>query len=135
MTVDENIKKALKDRVATLTTSPVLPIAWENKDYSGALPYLRVYLLANRNRRLLLKGSDPHFRQGILQLTVSTALNAGTNTANALAGAVAAHFPADLCLYSEGVKVRVQKAPDIETPLRTATSWDVPVSIPFQAFA
>ena len=62
-------------------------------------------------------------------------LNAGSSEATALAGAVAAHFPADLALYQEDLKVRVQAAPDVAPAIKTDRSWDVPVSVRYEVFA
>lgn len=92
-------------------------------------------LLPNRNLRPLLAGADPHFRQGILQLTVVAPLNRGASLPIALAGAVAAHFSADTALYRGSVKVRVQAAPDVAPGFATERSYNVPVSVRYEAFA
>ena len=53
--------------------------------------------------------------------------------ATSLAGQIAEHFPADLALFEEGVKVRIQAAPDVLSPDKTDVSWDVPVSVRYEA--
>lgn len=136
MTVEENIEAALLARVATLETTPALPVAWPNITFTpGTGPYLRVDHLPNATTRFLLKGSDPHLRQGILQLTVVAPLRQGPSPGTKLAGAVAAHFPADLALFSGGIKVRISKAPSIAPAMKTDVSWDVPVSVTYECFA
>jgi hypothetical protein len=136
-TIEEKISAALLARVETLVTTPAMRVAWPNEPFPPAVgtPHLEVALLPNRNQRTFLDGADPHFRQGILQLTVVAPLNRGASAAIALAGAVAAHFPADTALYQGGVKVRVQVAPDMAPSFTTERSWNVPVSIRFEAFA
>ena len=52
-----------------------------------------------------------------------------------LAASIAAQFPADLALYSDGVKVRVQSAPDVATPEKTDVSHDVRVDVRYESFA
>lgn len=137
MTVEEKIQAALLARVETLSTTPAMEVAWPNECFSSAVgvAHLEVALLPNRNLRLFLAGADPHFRQGLLQLTVVAPLNGGASVAIALAGAVAAHFPADLALYQDELKVRVQAAPDVAPAIRTDRSWDVPVSVRYEVFA
>lgn len=136
MTVVEKIKKALRSRVATLATVPEMPVAWDNKPFVPAgLPYLAVDFISNRNTRITIKGSNPHLRQGILQLTVVGELGVGPGATDALVGAVAEHFPADLVLTYDDVEVRVEKTPDDAPPIRDDKTWRVPVSIRFQAFA
>ena len=137
MTVEEKIQAALLARVETLSTTPAMEVAWPNKPRTGAVSvaHIEVALLPNRNQRPFLDGADPHFRQGILQLTVVSPLNGGSSAAIALAGAVAAHFPADTALYQDDVKVRVQAAPDVAQGFTTERSYNVPVSIRYESFA
>ena len=145
MTVESSIETALFNRVRTLTLSPALTLAWPNKEFPGhnasgvaiSMPasYIRVEQFDNQNERLFLKGSDPHWRRGFLQLTVVTPRDKGSPPAKAIAGTVAEHFPAGLALYSGGVKVNITKAPDVLFPLLGDNSWDVPVTIYYEAFA
>lgn len=144
-TVQENIEKALLDRVVSLVLSPVLLVAWPNrpfpgKDSSGVaiakpLTYLAVSILPNNNTRFLLDGSGPSMYQGILQIVVVSPLDKGTQTPTRIAGLVAEHFPADMALFSGGTRVTLTKAPDVASPLKNDVSWDVPISIYYEAFA
>ena len=136
-TVEENIEAALLDRLRQLTLSPALPVAWPNRKFDppagGA--YLRVDHLPNVNERFLLGSAAPHHRRGILQVTAVLPLNQGPTPATKIAGEVAAHFPADLALYSGGIKVEITDAPSRAPALRTDVSWNVPVSINYECFA
>lgn len=137
MTPEENIEAALFGRVVTLETTPALPVVWPNVAFTPpAGSYLRFEHLPNRNERPFLGAADPSFRRGILQLTVVTPLNQGpTVFATRLAGKVAQHFPAGLALYSEGIKVRITRAPDVTSAMKTDRSWDVPISVYYECFA
>lgn len=137
MTVEENIETALLGRVATLSLTPALAVAWPNRDFTppAGAAWLRVQHLPNASDRLFLRGSDPHRRRGILQIEVVAPLNAGPGTATRIAGEVALHFPADLALWSEGVKVTVSKAPDLAPALKEDAAWEALVSVRYEAFA
>ena len=138
MTIEEKIEAALFDRVHALGLTPALPVAWPNMAFTPPAPgghYLRVDHLPNVNSRLFMKGSAPHRRQGILQLTVVMPLNQGAPPATAKAGQVAEKFPADLRFEKDSVRVRIQAAPDVLAAVKTDVSWDLPVSIRYEAFA
>ncbi|KAF0102235.1 MAG: hypothetical protein FD144_2670 [Rhodospirillaceae bacterium] len=134
-TVEENIEAALFTRVTSLSLTPARQVAYPNVPFSPpAAGYLEVLHFPNRPQRVFLRGSDPHFRQGILQLTVVSPLNEGATPATKAAGEIAAHFPADLALYSEGVKVKVQAAPRTWPAEKTDTSWTVRVDVAYECF-
>lgn len=126
------------DDESLYTQLTVAPVAWPNRPFTRpdpSIPYVRVDHLRNRNIRFLVKGSSPHLRQGILQATVVAPLLKGPSQAVALADTIAAHFPADLDLYRNGVRVRVQAAPDIGTPTKQDASWDVICGVRYEAYA
>jgi hypothetical protein len=135
MTIEEKIQRALGSRVAALVLSPPLTVAWPNNVLAPEPPYLRVDYFPNRNQRIVIKGSGPHRRLGILQLTVVSPLNVGPDPSLSIAGRVAEHFPADMVLHYDGVSVRIIKAPDILPASKEAASWDVPVSVEYECFA
>lgn len=135
-TIEENIEAALFARVASLSLSPSLSVAWPNVPFTPpAGGYLEVLHFPNRPTRTFLAGGDPHFRQGILQLTLVSPLNAGSATATGLAGDIAAHFPADLALYRDGLRLKVQAAPRVWPAEKTDVSWNVRVDVQYECFA
>lgn len=135
MTNEEKIQRALGARVAGLVLSPPLPLAWPNNITKPPVPYLRVDHFPNRNQRIGIKGSGPHRRLGILQITVVAPLNVGPDAPVAIAGQVAEHFPADLVLDYDGISVRIRSDPDVLSAEKEDASWDVPVSIEYECFA
>jgi hypothetical protein len=134
MTIEEKIEQALVARVASLVLSPPLAVAWPNNVDAPSPPYLRVDFFRNRNERIAIKGSLPHRRLGILQITVVTPLNAGPSNATAIAGRVAEHFPADLVLDYDGISVRIEAAPDVLSSEKEVASFDTPVSVRWESF-
>src|SRR5690349_358560 len=135
-TIQSSIEMALFTRMASLTLSPALPIAWPNVSFSPPTTgYLRVTHVPNIARRIFLNGSDPHQRLGLLQLDVFQPLNKGASAATELAGKVAEWFPADLKMATGAVTVRVTKASDIAQAIADDAFWFVPVTCQYEAWA
>lgn len=135
MTIEESIEHALFSRVRTLDIDGDPPIDWSIPAFDPPVgPYIRVDHLPNVNTRLFLGSAAPHLRHGILQLTVVTPLNVGPTVATSLAGAIAEHFATDLPLYSDDVKVRIQRAPDVVKAEKTDVSWNARADVYYEAF-
>lgn len=135
MTIESSIEVALFTQVLEMDLTGEPRIAWPNVSFTPVVgvSHIKVDHFPNRNTRTLIKGSAPHTRQGILQFTVVTPLNGGATVATNLAGEIAEHFPADLALYDDGVKVRIQQAPDVIDPQDTDVSWTVRVDVRYEA--
>lgn len=145
-TVETAIWQALRARVATLTGFAVnWPLEPFTPPASGGkpLPYVECRHLPNANVRRFIGSSDPHERMGILQLTLCwPASEVGTGSGKVhpdvliqQAGEIAAHFPTDLPLDFEGIRVRVERAPDVAQPMRDDAFWRVPVTVRYTCFA
>lgn len=133
MTREQNIQEALFTRVRSLFV-PKERLSWPNRPFTRPADgsyFVEVSHLPNQSDRYGLTGSDPENMKGILQLNVRTPLDKGSENATNLAGQVALHFPADLALWSEGVKVTVSKTPDLMSGQRSmdGSTWDVPVTV------
>jgi hypothetical protein len=137
MTVEASVEAALFGRVRDLSMFGADAKAWPNIPFDPTTtePHLRIALLPNFGERLFVKGSDPSLYRGILQLTVVMPLNAGPAAATELAGEVAAEFPADLAIYGDQIKVRIERAPDVASPVRADATWQVPVSVRYECIA
>jgi len=135
MTIETAIEAALFGRVRSLSLTGAPPLAWPNRSFTPPGTYIRVDHLPNRTTRLFIGSTASHLRQGILQLTAVTPLQGGPEPATELAGAIAADFPPDLALYRAGVKVRVQRVPDVMPPEKTDTSWTVRVDVYYDSLS
>ena len=132
-TTEEAIKRALLERVETLALG--IDTVWPNKSYApAAQKYLRVQFVPNITERPFMGSADSHQFMGILLLSVFWPLNAGTNDLDALVGKVVEHFPADLNLYSDGVRVMVTKRPTVRPMLTESTCVHVPIEVSYQSF-
>ncbi|MGY3330122.1 hypothetical protein ACVILI_003139 [Mesorhizobium sp. USDA 4775] len=134
--IETQIWLALKARVAALTLSPALPIAWPNEDFiKPNKGYLRVTHVPNVNRRLFIGTTEPHQRIGLLQVDVFSKKNQDASVAAEIAGQVVAWFPTDLRMIYGTVAVRVTKAPDVAQAIADDTHWLVPTSVEYECFA
>lgn len=146
-TVETKIWQALKARVATLPGGYAInwPLAPFTPPKAGnrPLPYVECRHIPNRNNRFLMGSTDPQERRGILQMTLCwPATNVGTGSGKThpddliqRAGEIAAHFPTDLAMDFEGIRVRVERAADVAQAYRDEAYARCPVSIRWQAFA
>jgi hypothetical protein len=136
--VETSIFQAVKARVDTLPMKAAYPIVWStNKAHSPSptQPYIRATWIPNVNRRLFLRGSDPHQRLAILQIDVMGIKSHGDDVAIEVAGQIAAHFAADTPMFFQGVKVRVQRAPDISQVIAGDTHLQVPLTVAVESFS
>lgn len=142
MTIPEQIEAALVTHMVTFNPSIDAPVVYPNMEFpepgeEKPATYIEARHFPNRNTRLYLKGSAPHLRQGILQLTIFTPLHEGATPATTLAGEIAEHFPADLALYEDDIRLRIQKVPDIMPAERTddGVSWSARVDCYYEVYA
>lgn len=136
--IEERIETALFASVQALDLAGGPSLAWPNVAFTPPSPdeaYVRVQHLRNANVRPFVKGSDPHLRQGILQLTAVAPLHVGPAPATTLAAAIAWQYPAGLDLFQSGIKVRIQAAPNVAAAEKTDVSWNARVDVPYECFA
>ncbi len=142
MTIQEQIEAALVAHTITFTPSIEAPVVYPNVEFPAPgeekpTTYIEWRHMPNRNTRLYMAGADPHLRQGILQLTIFTPLHEGATPATTLAGEIAAHFPADLALYEDDIRLRIQKAPDVMPAERTddGVSWSARCDVYYETYS
>lgn len=141
--IETKIAEAIRARVATLPMASQYQIVWTD----GPLPagqqsytpsptqrYLRCTWTPNQTQRQFIGSSDPHRRPGVLQIDVMGLKTQASAVAREIAGQVAQHFPADMPLDFDGVRVRIIKAPSVLAPF-IDTHVQVPVVIELEAFA
>ena len=142
-TIETNIERALWARVRSLPLA--LPFAWPNKEFPGqtstgeeiAKPasYIEVEHFPNNNERQFLDGADPVWRTGFIQLLLITPHNKGGDASKELAGQIVEHFPADLSLVSENVRVKISSTPDVARGYQAGVSWNIPVTVYYEVSA
>lgn len=125
-TIETKISQAIQTRVASLQLP--YPVVWTDDEpavlpTSGGqpAPYIEAHHEPNRTVRHFIGSNDPHEYPGLLLLTLCWPLaNVGTGSGKThkdaireIAGKIAEHFPADLCMPFQGVSVRVTGAPSV----------------------
>lgn len=133
--VESQITEALMTRLAALTLSPVLPVAYPNVAFNP--PASGPYLVANAPLRATTQGIgisawDEH--AGIFQVDVVYRAQDGVIKPTQIADAVAAHFPRNLHLENGSVRVDIDEPPSIAAPVTDAPNLKTPVSIRYRCF-
>ncbi len=139
VTAEAAIMEALFARLATLTLTPVHPIAWPNLSFSkpGSNRYLEARFVPNTVTRRFIGSGDPQQHIGFLQVNVRDGQNQGSRVVET-AGLVAAHFSTDLQLpHATGVSVRITSKPEVAAPIveNNPAGILVPVMIPYECWA
>jgi hypothetical protein len=139
--VEQRLKKAIEDRVASI------PLAGYTKFSGTKVPitlsattkYLRWTLTPNATQRVFIGSNDPHRRPYVLQIDIYERINVQGADYGALAetaaGIVTAHFQTDLRLTSDGVSVRVIKAPSPGPVFIGTAHLQRPTIIELEAYA
>lgn len=135
--IETKIAEAIRARVASLPMANTHTIVWTD----GPLPtgqqsytpsptqrYLRCTWTPNQTQRQFIGSKEPHRRPGVLQIDVMGLKTQSSGVAREVAGQVAQHFPADIKLAFEGIRVRVMRDPSVFASF-IDTHIQVPVSI------
>ncbi|MFA5567953.1 MAG: phage tail terminator-like protein [Trueperaceae bacterium] len=128
-----DIQQALFARVATLTTSPSLPVAWPEVKFTppASGKYLRVDFFSNRPRWEGM--ASGRVDQGLLQITVVWPKGRGLDAPAQIADAIIAHFPLAHVMRHGSAAVKVSGQPWAASPLSETKQVLVPVTIPWMA--
>jgi hypothetical protein len=140
--VESQITEALLQRLAALTLSPALQVAWPNIDFPGKNPdgspkvkpetYLEARQLRAGTEALGISAWNDH--AGIFQVDVVYSKQDGAIKATQIADAVAAHFPRNLRLANGSIVVRIDEPPQVAAPVPDAPYTRTPVSIRYRSF-
>lgn len=132
--MNDAIETALGQRLAALPNVP--PIAWPNANYdpkaTGAVPYVEFVHSPVQRLDDTIDASDER-QEGLALMTVVIARGQFTGPANALADAIAAHFPNGLRLpLSTGDDVMMAKPTDVIQGFTDGIYWRVPVRVTYR---
>jgi len=143
-TVETAIWQALKARVAALPSPVNFPVAWPDENFTPPvdgngrpIPYIEVFDNSNEPERLLISSTGPVLRMGILgiHLMFPVAMARSHAVKKQYAGQIAAWFPTDLKMISDGVTVQVEKPPKPPSIFRDDAYWRCPVQVRWLCFA
>jgi hypothetical protein len=138
-TPEAKIEAALLGRLAALTLTPAIAVAWPGQTFPAAGQtkpdnYLRVEHGAVAKTRPFL--STTSRQRGNLFVSACLKLGTSTTAATDIAGKIADHFPADHEETVEGVSIRITQRPEVQGGYRDETDqrWRVPVVIEYEAW-
>lgn len=136
---------ALFGRLAGLSLSSSLPIAWPNVSFPGKNPdgspkpkppeYLRAVFVPNATNRQHINSDGLHQYLGLLQVSVHWPVGQGESAPRSIAGTVASHFPTDLRLTHGDVSVRITKRPHVADLITEDDGVQVPVLVEWECYA
>lgn len=135
--IEAQITEALLQRLAALTLSPSLKIAYPNVPFpkTGETKpdtYLEAHQLRGPTDAVGISAWNQH--QGIFQIDVVYLAQDGLIAPTEIADAVAAHFPRGLRLANGAVQVRIDEPAKIAAPVTDAPYIRTPVSISYRVF-
>jgi len=132
--IETKIFRALTDRLTTFVNSDKIAVAYPNVSYKPVegTPYLRPNLIPAPTDALTLDGSSRY--DGILQVDVFWPEGQGIIKPMEKASAIIAHFPKQVKLFHEGVRVVVNGPPYIARALQEPGWLQLPINIPYTAF-
>lgn len=131
--IETQIWLALRQRIETLPGG--LPFAWPASVYQpGADAYLAVGRVTITPQRVFV-AAGPHERTGTLIITHVAPLGQDVDVYDEAAAQIAGHFPEDLCMAYQSVRVRVVSAPHVMDGFRENGWWRTPVVIRWRCAA
>lgn len=135
-TTETKIWLALKAKCETIPLS--LPVSYPKEDYTPVTgqAWLKVSHMLNTGFRLSLGNTDPQRRQGILQIALNTPLTPHPGEVDLqYAGIIAEHFWTDPVIFGDGIKITIQRAPDVGQAYRVEGWWFTPINVLWESWA
>jgi hypothetical protein len=102
---------------------------------NGTNPYVRLVIAKNTPINAALGGGREPVRQGILLLTVCWPVGSGLLPASELAGTLRAAFAFNTRIDFAGGYIKVTQEPTVQGDMIDGTYVQIPVVIPWMAFA
>lgn len=132
---ETSIWLALKSRVNTLSLT--LPKAWPGQmfEVAGREGYLRIGRVSAAPARMMIANAEAHSREGFLIITLVYKLGQAIEAYDQMAGNIAQHFIDGTTMRSGNVCVMVPSYPQVVEGYEDSGYWNVPVRIPWIAFA
>ena len=114
--------------------SPVLPIAWENVDYTPTTnsTYLRAFVLRGDTGSEDLAGSLRN-RVGVMQVNIIMPTGSGAGASESIAAELEALFPNNLRLTSGTFSVQVITPARVRSGFVSDDNWIVPVDFEYRS--
>lgn len=132
LSVEAAIADALLTHLASYVSVSGTHVAYPGIPYTpvDGKPYIDTALLPNKTDTIgISDGSAKHM--GILQLSLMWPVNRGVIKPMDDAGEIIQHFRKGTLIYSNGVKVQINKQPWASPPLQEEDRVRIPISVPY----
>lgn len=134
--IESRILDGLLTRLSTLTLSPVMEVAWPDKDFTPpAQGYLRPSLVPNTVSQVTLGDTGKNRHRGLFQISVFWKRNAGEIVAREKADLVAVHFKRGTTITNGGLNIRIYRPPVVAQTFTDGSYSHTPVTISYQVDA
>lgn len=136
--LDAQVARAILERLRSITTSPVLPIAYPDTKFTRPAdngPYLQASLFFATTATISIGDDDPNQILGFLQVEVVWPEGRGEQEASEVASQVIDHFSRGTVMTEGTTKVKVVQAPYKMTVLKDPPYTRTPVTVRFESFA
>lgn len=132
--VESQITEALLARLAALTLSPALPVAYPDVAFTppDSGMWIEAAILRAKTATLGISAWEEH--AGIFQVTVVAPKGVGAIKTTQVADAIAAWFPRFTRLPNGSVEVGIYEPPAIAHPIDEPPYTRTPVSIRYRTF-
>jgi hypothetical protein len=136
--IESQITEALLQRLAALTLSPALLVAYPNVTFPAAgqtkpTTYLEAHSPLRANTSAIgISAWNEH--AGIFQVDVVYGTQDGAIRPTQIADAIAQHFPRNLRLTNGDIQVDIYEPPSIAAPITDGSYNRTPVSISYRTF-
>jgi hypothetical protein len=130
-TIETATYLALKEHTETFDLPTGVVFVYPKADAPKQGKYIAVDWLPNTITRFGLSPSGSSQRPGILQFSIMSPLAPAQapEVDLDLAGRLAAHFPQDLSLFYDSVRVKILRPGDVAQSYRDSGYWRTPVSV------
>lgn len=135
--IEAKIVLALETKFQTVSLPTGCGVAAPNVAFTpdGTHPYVRVVIAKNKPINVALSGGREPVRQGILLLTVCWPVGSGLLPATEVAGTLREAFKFNTRINFTGGYIKVTDEPTVQGDMQVANYSEIPVVIPWQAFA
>jgi len=135
MSIEADVERALLDRMELFTFNPVLPVSYENQDFTPPdnQAYLEVKHFPAENGNLAWGAATEH--SGFLSVGVCYTAGGGTPPIRDIVGALVEHFKKGTRLTKGEAVVKIHVQPSAGSSVQDGHKNIIPVTIRYRCFA
>lgn len=131
--IESRIAEGLFAKLAALTLSPAMAVAWPDKEFTPpAAGYLRPSLVPNTVRQVTYGTAGKNRHRGLFQISVFWPRNAGAIVPREKADLVAVHFRRGTNISITGGTIRIYEPPVVPATFEDGAYSHTPVTMRYE---